>query len=66
MMELYGQFEPLTDFTPGAVTPGQCLIEASGGRTSVCKWLCVQTEPHFDDRKQISTFRHESIDNVTE
>jgi hypothetical protein len=65
-MEVYGQFEPLADFTPGTVTPGQCLTEVSGGRISVCKWLCVKTEPSFDDWNQISTLRHEGTDNVTE
>jgi len=66
MMELYGQFEPLADFTPGAVTPGQLMIEGSVGRPSVCKWLCVKTELPFDDWNQISSLRYENIENVTE
>jgi len=66
MMKLYGQFELLADFNPGIVTPGQCLTGGSVGRNSVCKWLCLKTEPPVDDWSQISTLRHESIDNVTE
>lgn len=66
IMEFYGQFEPLADFTSGVVTLGQCSIEGSVGRNSVCNWLCVLTEPHFDDWNQISTLHHESFDNVTE
>jgi hypothetical protein len=66
MMEVYVQFEPLADFTPEAVRPGQCLREVSVGRTLVCKWLYVETEPHFADWNKISILRHESTGNVTE
>jgi len=66
MMEVDGQFEPLADFIPGAVTPGQCLIELLVGRTPVYKWLCVNTQPPFDEWNQISNLGHESIENVTE